>query len=245
MTHKLIYFFAAIFLLCSVNAAGQEPEPADSVSISIPEISHIGDSVSFTPHDISIAVDSVSFPENNIIVISDTTDVTQFFMVEDMDSYMRHSPAKAAMMSAVVPGLGQIYNKKYWKLPIVYLAIGISVERFVTFQNQFSRYRRAYIDILDNDPNTNYFDSIGFPESWTMDRKQQYITKKKDELRTWRDWSIVAMVAAYALNIIDANVDAHLMDFNLDDNLSLKIRPSVLHNGFNSQQIGLALRLTF
>ena len=161
------------------------------------------------------------------------------------DFHVSHFPAKAAIMSAVLPGLGQIYNKKYWKVPIVYVAIGISVERFISFQNKYNQYRRAYIDIKDGDPYTNYFDSMGFSPSYTTEQKLQLITKNKETLRSWRDYAIVAVVLSYALNIIDANVDAHLMDFSLDDNLSLNIRPSFFENDMGFKKIGLTLRFTF
>jgi hypothetical protein len=162
-----------------------------------------------------------------------------------IDSLNKHLPARAAMMSAVFPGLGQIYNKKYWKVPVVYAAVGVSVGIFLRWQNSYNRYRRAYIDLMDNDPNTNYFEILLPSGSYDYERRSQAITKGKEQLRTWRDWSIVAMVAAYALNIIDANVDAHLIDFNLDDNISFNIQPCFLENDFYSKKIGLTLQLTF
>ena len=227
-----ICFAVAILLwLCNLKLSGQEPD-----SISAPTV-FINDSIDF-------ANDSIDFfYESDIIFISDTTDWATIFPVESMESYSLHSPAKAAMMSAVIPGLGQVYNRKYWKIPIIYLAIGISVERLITFQNMFSQYRRAYIDYNDNDPYTNYHEVLlpGF----TPARQSQIINTGKDKLRTWRDWAIVAVVASYAVNIIDANVDAHLMDFNIDDNISLKIRPIFFDNFLYSQNIGLSLRFYF
>ena len=207
--------FAFVFLFCVANVAGQEP------------------------------IDSLSPPRNthsDIIFISDTTDLISILPLGGVTA---HSPAKAAIMSAVLPGLGQIYNKKYWQLPIVYAAIGISVERFITFQNEFSRYRRAYIDIRDGDEYTNFHRTIGLPSSWSDEQMLPYITKRKETYRTWRDWTIVAIVASYALNIIWANVDAHLIDFSLDDNISLNIQPCFLANDVQSKKIGLTLRLTF
>ena len=215
---KICFVAAIVLLFRSVDVAGQEP--VDSVTVS-------------------------KYTESDIIYISETTDLTKIFPTDSLNIYLTHSPAKAAIMSAVVPGLGQIYNKKYWKLPIVYLAIGISVERFIKFQNDFNRFRRAYIDINDNDPYTNYHKTIGFPSSYPEDQMRQIITKRKDMLRTWRDYAIVAVVATYALNIIDANVDAHLMDFSLDDNISLNIQPCFLENDVKSKKIGLTLQFTF
>jgi len=209
---------AAILILCCLNVTGQEPV----------------DSTFF-----------INYTEPEIVIISDPADFEKVFPVDTLFVYSKHSPAKAAIMSAVLPGLGQIYNRKYWKLPIVYLAIGISVERFLKFQNDYSRYRRAYIDFNDQDPYTNYFETFGFPPGYNDQLKSQIITKGKDQYRTWRDWAIVAVIATYALNIIDANVDAHMMDFSLDDNISLNIQPCFLEKSINSKIIGLSLRFTF
>jgi hypothetical protein len=222
---KITCIAAAIILFCGIVANCQEP--ADSVSLII---------------------DMPATNQTEIFVISDTLNMEEYFPTADLDSYSKHSPAKAAMMSAVVPGLGQIYNGKYWKVPIVYLAIGISTTVFVKWQNEFNRFRRAYIDINDNDPNTRFYESdrfLKFPETYTEDSKKQYIAKRKDQLRTWRDWSIVAVALSYGLNIIDANVDAHLMNFSLSDDLSLNIQPCFLENNLYSQKIGLSLRFSF
>ena len=216
-------FLAAIaLLLCSLNVEGQEP--VDSIA--------------------PMSKYAEEYAEDDIIYISDTTDLTNYFPVDSFSMYL-HSPAKAAIMSAVLPGLGQIYNKKYWKLPIVYAAVGASSFIFLKWQNEFNRYLRAYIDINDGDKYTNFHKTLGFPESYSETQINQYITKRKDQLRTWRDWSIVAVVASYALNIIDANVDAHLIDFNLDDNISLNIQPSFLENDIKSKKFALTLQFTF
>ena len=214
-----------VLALCSLNVAGQEP--VDSITV-----------VNDTQFDLYLSPDSTE-----LLII----DVEQLIVypVDTASIYFTHSPAKAAIMSAVVPGLGQFYNKKYWKVPIVYAAIGVSAGMFIKWQNEYNRYRRAYIDIFDKDPYTNFFDTLGFPPSYSLEQKSQYITKRKEQLRTWRDYTILAVVLTYALNIIDANVDAHLMDFNLEDNISLNIRPSFFENDMNIKKIGLTLRLSF
>jgi len=221
------FFLIVATCLCRLVVYGQQP--VDSLHVAPPN---------------TISSDTIEIVSSDIIFISDTTDWSLILPSENLEYYYRHSPAKAAMLSAVLPGLGQVYNGKYWKIPIVYAAIGISVERFITFQNLYNRYRRAYITINDGDPYTNFHDEL-FPEFFTETQKTQYINRFKDRFRTYRDWSIVAIVAAYALNIIDANVDAHLMDFSLDDNISLRISPSFFDNVFESQKIGLSLRVFF
>ena len=237
-----IYLVAATVLwLCSLDAAGQEPIDSTAVSTHVITVP-VDSSEIVSPDTIVVKSDLPDITNSGYILISDTVNVFPSDNL-DMDAYARHSPAKAAIMSAVLPGLGQIYNRKYWEIPIVFAAIGISVERFITFQNQYNRYRRAYIDIKDGDPHTNSQNTL-FP-GYNDQQKEQIITRNKEKLRTWRDWSIVAMVAAYSLNIIWANVDAHLMYFSLDDNISLHIRPSFLKNDFYSQKIALTLQLTF
>jgi len=234
-----------VICFCSFHAAGQEPDSTfvSNQLFTIP----VDSSEVISPDTIIFKSDLPDIADYDIILISDTVALADIFPLAgmDLDAYSKHSPAKAAIMSAVVPGLGQIYNRQYWKVPVVYVAVGASVGFFLLWENEYSRYRRAYIDLKDNDPYTNFHETIGFPPTWSNTEKEQYITKRKEELRTWRDWTILAMVAAYAMNIIDANVFAHLKDFSLDDNLSLKIQPSFLKNGINSQKFALTLQLTF
>ena len=235
-----IYFVAAItLLLCSPNTLGQESTDSAVVHAIADTIS----SVAVFSLDSTIYENDGTDIGSDIIFLSDTAELFTTYPLDNTNVHFKHSPAKATIMSAVLPGLGQIYNKKYWKVPIVYAAVGVSVGYFLKWQNEYSRWRRAYIDYFDGDPYTNYWKTI-YNFSPTHDIPSA-ITKRKDALRTWRDWSIVAVVAVYALNILDANVDAHLMDFSLDDDISLNIHPCFLENDINSRKIGLTLRFTF
>ncbi|RLJ64432.1 hypothetical protein CLV86_1552 [Lacinutrix venerupis] len=120
-------------------------------------------------------------------------------------------PSKAAFYSAVLPGLGQAYNKKYWKIPIVYAAIGTGVYFYIDNNKQYNRVRDAYKRRLAG------FNDDEF-EKFTDDalREAQKSSRRNKEL------SLLVTVGLYALNIIDANVDAHLLQYNVDDNLSFK-----------------------
>jgi hypothetical protein len=131
------------------------------------------------------------------------------------------SPAKAAFYSAVLPGLGQAYNKKYWKIPIVYGAIGTGVYFYITNNKEYNRYRDAYKNRLAGfETDEFYFDSQGnkltTPRVTTegLERGQKFFRKNKE-------LSLLVTIGIYALNIIDANVDAHLLQYNVDENLSL------------------------
>ena len=131
------------------------------------------------------------------------------------------SPAKAAFYSAVLPGLGQAYNKKYWKIPIVYGAIGTSVYFYIKNDNEYNRYRDAYKSRLAGfETDEFYFDSEGNKLSSPLvtteglERGQKFYRKNKE-------LSLLIIIGTYALNIIWANVTAHLLQYNVDENLSL------------------------
>lgn len=127
------------------------------------------------------------------------------------------TPAKAAFYSAVLPGLGQAYNKKYWKIPIVYGAIGTSLYFYIDNNKKYNQYRDAYKRRLEGytDDNFSYLDNT------------RLIAGQKFYQRN-RDLSALVTLAFYALNIIDANVDAALLQFNVDENLS--VRPIIFPN---------------
>jgi hypothetical protein len=138
------------------------------------------------------------------------------------DTIPKHSPAKATLLSAVVPGLGQAYNKKYWKIPLVYAAIGASLYFAIDQRNKFEDFKSAYAKRVDNDP-------------LTVDTKYKLYSNNDllnsiDFHRKNRDLLFVLTGVAYALQIVDAAVDAHLYYFDVSDNLSASIRPNVQYN---------------
>jgi len=143
------------------------------------------------------------------------------------------APARAAFLSAIVPGLGQAYNKKYWKIPIVYGAIGTSVYFYADNNKKYHRYRDAYKMRLagkDDEFKGQYSDATLINAQRTFQRN--------------RDLSLLISIGLYALNIVDANVDAHLMQFNVNNNLSF--RPEIYPNEINyKQNVGVTLNYSF
>jgi TM2 domain-containing membrane protein YozV len=130
-----------------------------------------------------------------------------------------HSPNKATLFSAVVPGLGQIYNKKYWKLPIVYGAIGVPLYFALSNQKEFNRYKTAYGLRIDGDDTTiDEFDGVLTAES--INSTLEFHQRSKDLL-------YILTGLFYVFNIVDAAVDAHLFYFPKDDNLSFKLQPDL------------------
>jgi hypothetical protein len=143
------------------------------------------------------------------------------------------TPAKAAFYSAILPGLGQAYNKKYWKIPIVYGAIGISMYYYIDSNKSYQQYRDAYKRRLEGftDDEFNYLD------------EDRLIAAQKFYQRN-RDLSALFVVGFYVLNIIDANVDAALIQFNVNENLSL--RPDVYMNDVTLKaNVGLTFNYNF
>ena len=145
-----------------------------------------------------------------------------------------HSPHKATMYSAVVPGLGQVYNQKYWKLPIIYGLTGVFIYAFDFNNEQYNKYKNAYAEFDA--------DKIDIFEGYT---DKDIVLRLKDSYRRNRDLNVIALAGIYMLNIIDATVDAHLYDYDISDNLSLNIQPSLMRSIDNQNALGVTCRFVF
>ena len=153
----------------------------------------------------------------------------------DFDKLDPTAPSKAAFYSAVLPGLGQGFNKKYWKIPIVYAAIGTSVYSYDFNKKKYWDYRNAYKSRkagYKNDP----YQNLILDDDRLLDGAEFH---KKN-----RDLSMVFIVGFYILNILDANIDAHLKQYNVNE--SLTIKPYINNDiEFYEQSIGISLNLNF
>lgn len=146
------------------------------------------------------------------------------------------APSKAAFYSAILPGLGQAFNKKYWKIPIVYAGLGISIYSYTFNQREYHKFRDEYKRRLDGTADPNH------PLYGNLDN-DRLISAQKFHQRN-RDLSMLITVGIYILNIVDANVDAHLIQFNVNDNLSIK--PDLYQNQLNNKQnVGLSFNYNF
>ena len=152
-----------------------------------------------------------------------------------------HSPKKATIYSAVLPGLGQAYNKKYWKIPIIYVGFG-TIGYFIGWNNgYYSTYKLAYSDLTDDDPETDSYNDLEVTQYYDLNDPTDFnnfksgLSKQQDYYRRNRDLLIISMVGFYGLNIIDASVDAHLFDFNISEDLTLNWQPAV--NTFEKQLV--------
>ncbi len=144
--------------------------------------------------------------------------------VETCDSSLIfvHSPLKASFYSAVLPGMGQIYNKKYWKLPIIYAGMGVLAYLINFNQSHYSDAKLAFIKLHNDDPN-NMGSYQGYP---LQDYNEDFLQSSIDFYRRNRDYSIMGLAVLYAANIIDATVDAYMMNYSINQDLSLHVAPT-------------------
>ncbi|MCF8276440.1 MAG: hypothetical protein K9J17_06880 [Flavobacteriales bacterium] len=141
--------------------------------------------------------------------------------VEQADSVIvkKHSPVRASIMSTALPGLGQVYNGKWWKVPIIYGAFGGLIYSSVFNDMKCRTYRTAYLIRVDGDPNTK--------DEFVGVYSDANLRELVDFYKRNRDLSLIFTGVIYALNIIDATVDAHLKGFDVSDDLTLKVRPAM------------------
>jgi hypothetical protein len=143
----------------------------------------------------------------------------------DTSIFVKHSPKKATLLSVFLPGAGQAYNKKYWKMPIVYAAGGTAVYGIIFYSKQYNNFKSAYSERLTRGNNADsYYNQFQTPT----------LKSYRDYYRYYRDLSFIGLGAIYILQIIDATVDAHFFDFKITDDLSLNVQPTYQFVGSTS-----------
>ncbi len=154
--------------------------------------------------------------------------------LENPRPYNPLAPAKAAFYSAVLPGLGQAYNGKYWKIPLVYVGLGTGVYFYINNNKQYYRYRDAYKSRLAGQTDDEF---QGLLSDESLIDAQKHFQRNKE-------LSLLLTAAMYILNILDANVDAHLQQFNVSEDLSFK--PVMNYEkDTGDQSVGLSLNFQF
>ena len=222
-----------------------------------------------TPDSVLLLPDS-SLMERSIAVPLDTLRADTLGLTQLSDSLLmqveaaarepfKPDPIRSLWLSLILPGAGQIYNHKYWKLPIIYGGF-LGCAYALSWNNQMlSDYSQAYLDIMDNDPNSKSYEKM-LPMGYDITgREEQFKTifkNKKNYYRKYRDMSIFAFVAVYAIAAIDAYVDAELSTFDISEDLSMRIVPTVISSRPDSSSrrmsslpgeaaAGFSLQMTF
>ena len=225
MKFNNIQYSLGLFLMVLLPLTGVKSQTINR-SDSIKNESFIKDNNNFNAYSDTIA--------GNADTLEAATDTLQ---------YLKHSPTKAALFSLVLPGLGQAYNKRFWKIPIVYVGFGVAGYYLKTNQDLYVRFRSGYRKFSNNpnDPETTeYIGKLPYKISQTSDKAGalKYYT---DLYRTWRDWSVFSLSLIYLLNVIDASVDAYFFYYDISDNLSLKVKPTIINAVGNYSVVGLKL----
>lgn len=190
------------------------------------------------------------------VILSDSTVMLTGTITEpsktERDANLRFNPdpMRAMWLSALCPGLGQIYNRRYWKLPIVIGAF-VGLTYGTTWNNRmFNDYSKAYRDITDNDPNTHSYMDFYPPTVKESDLDKTWLTStlkyRKDYYRRYRDLCIISMAAVYLINVIDAYVDASMMHFDVSPDLSMRWGPTVIESNITRlPAVGLGCSFDF
>lgn len=165
----------------------------------------------------------------------DSTSKKNFLSLDSVSK--KHNPKIATFRSAVLPGWGQAYNKKYWKIPIIYGALGTTTVVFIYNLNTYKKLRQAVIYRLDTDTSN---DKLIDPQFINLSTAS--ISSYRNSFRQNVDYSVLAFLIIWALNVVDATVDAHLQTFDVSDDIGLRIKP-----GFNyiSNTAGISLVFSF
>lgn len=186
-----------------------------------------------------------------------TTDTMSLTDKEIDRLFWQPDPMRAVWLGAVVPGLGQIYNRSYWKLPIVYGGLMGCVYAITWTNNQYDSYKQAYRDIyydiqhgtLSESPDKSYIAIL--PEGYTISSMggastyQSRLKEWQNASRRNRDMSILATIAVYALSLIDAYVDAQLFNFDISNDLSLDVSPQLYYDMQNQRTTEIKLAISF
>ncbi|HTL10826.1 MAG TPA: DUF5683 domain-containing protein [Chitinophagaceae bacterium] len=164
--------------------------------------------------------------------------------VKDTSTKKKHSPRKATIRSAIIPGWGQAYNRSYWKIPVVYAALGITGAIFNYNRVQYNKVKYAYFYVINrNTADSSKFDINKVDPALRAQAElgnSYYLQTYRNEFRKDLDYSVLFFIFFWALNVVDATVDGHLKDFDVSNDLSLKIKPN-----FNALPNTLGLSMVF
>ena len=257
-TYKL---YIAALLLCFLQVAGIDmyaQNPVDSLVVDtipaylVPD-SLVADSISLINRENMARLDSITNPE--VVALLSVDSAANVAPPEIPQKLWVPNPVKSTWLAVVFPGAGQIYNRKYWKLPIIYGGFAGCAYALSWNNKMFKDYSQAYVDIMDHNPNTNsYYDLL--PPGVTINEKTDsrygpLLKRRKDYYRRYRDFSVFAFIGVYLLSIVDAYVDAELSNFDITPDLSMRVEPTVINNqhsnyvGRKNNAVGLQCSFTF
>lgn len=188
----------------------------------------------------------------SINLLAQTTAQDSAFIAEanEVPTKVEHSPKKATLYSTFLPGLGQAYNKKYWKIPLIYAGFG-TIGYFIHWNNDnYKIMRQAYSDLTDGNDETRSYEDLEAAQYYDLDNPTDFnnfktgLDKQRSYYRRNRDLLIISIIGFYGLNIIDASVDAHLYDFDISEDLTFNWQPTMQYQNFQ-YVYGVSCTFTF
>ena len=227
--------------------------PAQTIADSTKSEGNIPEKISIelTAND-TLSIDSVQ--RETAALASDSSRVSKKRSatgVTERIARFKPEPYKATWLAVVLPGAGQIYNRKYWKLPIVYGGIMGCLYAYNWNNQMYSDYSQAYLDIMDDDPGTASYEDF-LPPRYNVEANKDYLKRvfknRKDNYRRQRDLSIFCFIGVYLISVVDAYVDAELSNFDITDDLSVQVRPTTISNQqqtLRNQAYGLQCSFSF
>lgn len=190
-------------------------------------------------------IENMEAPVDTAALVRKNDSIQKTMAIENKPRFIPNSN-RAIWLALVIPGGGQIYNRKYWKLPIVYGGF-VGCAYALTWNNRmYKDYSQAYLDLMDDDPNTKSYEDF-LPRGISAAGMEDTFKRRKDFYRRQRDLSIFCFIGVYILSVIDAYVDAELSDFDISKDLGLKIEPVIFNDGRSKfvNTIGLQCSLKF
>lgn len=204
----------------------------------------------------------------SIILILQLLGMQQIIFAQDTLSvvtpkkhHFKAEPLKATMLAIALPGAGQVYNRKFWKIPLVYAGFGVLIYFAGVNGTNYTTFIKAYQDYTDLVPETNsylkiipgnpiYYDPVLYPDSYVLSTYSYYkdeLLRMVDYYKRYRDLSYIGIAAWYLISILDANVDASLFNFDVSNNLNLTVAPALmpLPGGYTGAGLCASLKWTF
>ncbi|MCR5574062.1 MAG: hypothetical protein K6F78_04495 [Bacteroidaceae bacterium] len=247
-TYRFTWILLTLLLLAFVSAA--EAQNNDSRASRRRRHMQVNDSILLaTPDSIDVANRQQLMQLESPVVI----DVKNADSIQLPKQWIPN-PTKATWMALVFPGGGQIYNKKYWKLPIFYAGFAGCAYALTWNNRMYKDYSSAYKDAVNNNWTAKSITELipkRYLERTSSTQVTELLRKRKDTYRRYRDISVFAFIAVYALSVIDAYVDAELSNFDISPDLSMRVKPAVIDNqwssrgGLKNQAVGLECSLEF
>lgn len=234
----------------------QDSLKKDTLKALHPELLQMTDSMSAAKIQIADSLDAANKQElqklersTPIVMNTDTLPPTK----DIAKKLFVPNPTKATWLAVVFPGGGQIYNRKYWKLPIIYGGFAGCAYALTWNGKMYKDYSQAYLDIMDSNPNTKSYEDLLPPNAqYNEEQLKTTLQRRKDTFRRYRDLSIFAFIGVYLISIIDAYVDAELSNFDISPDLSMRLEPAVIDNNsqfrsssFKNKSVGLQCVLRF